>query len=174
MKSIESMIGRELQWVHPSIFKPMYELRAGDTVVAKLEWVKFLGMAAKAESEDGCWMFDQKGLFKSEVTVKKCDQDEPIISIKEEHFKRTQKIELSDGRHVTLKSNFWRTTFTLETDTREPLAVVRKHSFFSRKFDVELRRRGTSFPEFPWLVLLMWYLILVAIRRARAHGATAG
>ncbi len=174
MKSIESMIGRELQWVQPSIFKRKYELRAGDTVVARLEWVKFLGMGAKVESGDGCWVIDQKGVWKSQVTVKKCDHDELLTTVDEERFKRMQKIQLSDGRHVTLKANFWRTTFTLETDTREPLAIVRKHGFFSLKFDVELRRKGASYAEFPWLVLLTWYLILVAIRRARAHAATAG
>ena len=174
MKSIESMVGRELQWVQPSIFKREYELRAGDIVVAKLGWVKFLGMTVKAESADGCWMFDQKGVWKSELTVRKCDQDEPLLSMKEERFKRTQKIELSEDRHVTLKSNFWRTTFSLETETREPLVIVRKHGFFSTKFDVELRRRGTSLQELPWLLLFMWYFILVSIRRARAHAATAG
>jgi hypothetical protein len=174
MKNIESMVGRELQWVQPSFFKRMYELRSGDIVVAKMEWAKFLGMAVKAESADGCWMFDQKGLWKSQITAKKCDQDEALMTVEEERFKRTQKLTLSDGRHVTLKSNFWRTTFTLETDTHEPMAIVRKHGLFSTKFDVELRRKGTSFREFPWLVLLMWYLVLVAIRRARAHAATAG
>lgn len=174
MKSIESMIGRELQWVQPSIFKRVYELRAGDMVVARLEWMKFLGMAAKVESGDGCWVIDQKGVWKSEVTVRKCEHDEPLITIEEERFKRTQKLVLQDKKLVILKSNFWRTTFTLETDTHEPLAIVRKHGFFSLKFDVELRRRGASYAEFPWLVLLTWYLILVAIRRARAHAATAG
>jgi len=174
MKNIESMVGRELQWVQPSIFKREYELRAGDIVVAKLGWVKFLGMTVKAESADGCWMFDQKGFLKSELTIKKCDQDETIVCIKEERFKRTQKIELSNNRHLTLKANFWRTTFTLETDTREPFVIVRKHGFFSTRFDVELRRRGTSLPEFPWLVLFMWYFVRVSIRRAQAHAATAG
>ena len=174
MKSIESMVGRELQWVQPSIFKRKYELCAGDMVIARMEWMKLLGMAAKAESADGCWMFDQKGIWKSEVTVRKCDHDEPLLTIEEERFKRTQKLVLPDKRLVILKSNFWRTTFTLETDTQEPLAILRKHGIFWSKFDVELRRRGTSFPEFPWLVLLMWYLVLVAIRRARAHSATAG
>ncbi|MBF8249199.1 MAG: hypothetical protein HW374_1999 [Bacteroidetes bacterium] len=168
MKSIESMIGRELQWVHPSIFKRTYELRAGDIVVARMEWKKFFAMEAKAESADGCWNFEQKGILKSEVAVRLCDSKEPLAIFQETRFKKEQKLSLPHGRFVTLKPNFWRTTYTLASETGEPLVILKKHAFFSSRYDVELRRKGGSFPEFPWLVLLMWFIVLVTQARSRA------
>ena len=171
MRNIESMVGRDLNWVRPGIFKRSYELHAGDIVVATLGWSTILSMEAKAESADGCCKFARKGIWKTEITVTQCEHAEPLVTFMGARISRNQKIDLPGGKQVFLKTNFWRTRYTLETDTREPLAIISRERFFSGANHLELRRRGTSYAEFPWLVLLMWYLILLARRRAQAHAA---
>ena len=168
MRTIASMVGRELHWVQPSIFRREYELRAGDILVARMEWVKFLGMVARAESGDGCWLFDRKGMWSPKIVVRTCGEETPIATFVEKWFGKKQPVVLPSGETLIVKSDLFGWKSTLETTTGEPLVQVKRHGFFSGLYDVDLRRRGASYKEFPWLVMLLWYLVLQARRRAHA------
>ena len=172
MRTIASMVGRELHWTQPSVFRRKYELRADDIVVARLEWVKFFGMAARAESADGCWLFDRVGMWSPKIVVRTCAEETPIVTFVEKWFGKKQPVVLPSGETLTVKSGFLGWTLTLDTSTGELLVQMKRHSFFSRAYDVELRRRGASYQEFPWLVMLVWYLGVLA--RRRQARATAG
>ncbi|MBI4429297.1 MAG: hypothetical protein HY562_09285 [Ignavibacteriales bacterium] len=171
MRIIASMIGRELQWIQPSIFRRQYELRAGDIVVAKLEWVKFFAMKARAESADGRWLFDKTGIWKPTTAVRIPEEEAPLITFTEKWLGKKQSIVLPGGETLTMQSDLFCWKSSLFTHTGEPLLIIKRHGLFSRLYDVDLRRRGTSYPEFPWLVLLSWYLFLLARRRAQAHAS---
>ncbi|MBI3005797.1 MAG: hypothetical protein HYY49_10345 [Ignavibacteriales bacterium] len=168
MRTIVSMVGRELQWIQPSIFRRSYELRSADILVAKLEWLKFFGMAARGESAEGAWIFDKSGIWKPTIAVRKLEEETPIIAFVEKWFGKKQPIVLAGGETLTLQSDLFAWKSSLVTDTGEPLLVVKRHGLFSSMYDVELRRRGASYQEFPWLVLLTWYLALLSRRRAQA------
>ena len=62
MKSINECSGQELQWVHPHLLLPEYELRAGDEVLARLSYKGALSSEIRVEAADGLWMFERKGL----------------------------------------------------------------------------------------------------------------
>jgi hypothetical protein len=62
MKSINEYIGQELQWVHPKMLRAEYELRAGDELLARIHREGALSTNVRAETADGCWMIERKGL----------------------------------------------------------------------------------------------------------------
>ncbi len=57
MPTIAEYAQHELEWTQPSAGQMRYELRAGDQVIAGLQFRSMWGSLATAESDDGCWTF---------------------------------------------------------------------------------------------------------------------
>ncbi len=167
MRTIASMVGRELQWTQPSIFRRQYELRSGDIVVARLEWVKFFAMKARAESADGHWLFDKTGIWKSTIVVRTKEDETPLMTFTENWFGKKQQVMLPHGKTLLLQSDLFAWKSTLTTSTGEPIVEMKRHSLWGNAYDVHLRRAGTSYEELPWLVLLQWYLLVLSRRRTQ-------
>jgi len=169
MKTIESVIGRDLQWVQPRFFKHYYELRNLSTLVAKLEIPKVFSAAARAESADGCWVLNQKGIWKGTITVSACGDETPVATFPETRLSTKQPLPLAGGETLMLRSDFFGWTHTLQTETGELLLQVKRRGLFKSGYAVDLRRRGASYAELPWLVFLVFYFMILRERRARAH-----
>ncbi|HEY0722558.1 MAG TPA: hypothetical protein VGD41_00915, partial [Pyrinomonadaceae bacterium] len=65
MRKIADVVGQELEWVQPSVFKMQYELRAGDELAATLRFRSSFGSLATGESADGCWTFKRIGFWQT-------------------------------------------------------------------------------------------------------------
>jgi hypothetical protein len=167
MRTIESVIGRELQWVQPSFLKMEFELKNSNIVVAKLEFKHLISEEARAESADGCWKFKRKGFWKTTISVSACDDDIPIVSFEGKRWGKIFPIQLPGGEHVKIVTDFWGWTFSLQTETGELIAEVKRKGLFSGTYKVDLRKRGSSYKELPWLLMLLWYLMILERRRQR-------
>jgi hypothetical protein len=173
MRTIESMIGRSLEWVQPIFFKQRFELRNSSLVVATLELPKFLSYTARAESADGCWTFERKGIWRPVLVIRACDQQTPLATFPERPFSRKHPLTLPSGRTMTMHSDFFGWSHRLVSESGEELAAVKRAGFFRGSYRVSLRRKGFDYPEYPWLVLFLWYHMVIERRRAHAH-ATVG
>jgi len=76
-----------------------------------------------------------------------------------------------EGETVFIKADFFGWKAILQTESGEPIAEVRRRGLLGRHYEVELRRRGKAYPEFPWLVLLLWYVLLLLKRRMHSHAS---
>ncbi|MCI0707445.1 MAG: hypothetical protein L0Y80_08190 [Ignavibacteriae bacterium] len=168
MRTIESVIGRDLQWVQPSIFKQVFELRNSSTVIAKLTLPRLFSEEARAESADGCWKFTRKGIWKTTISVFECEDEQPIVSFEGKRWGKKFEIQLPGGEKLLLATDLWGWKFSLQTETGEMLAEVKRKGFFSGTYNVDLRRRGSSYKELPWLVMLVWYIMILERRRQHA------
>lgn len=169
MIDLRSMTGRELQWVRPAPFKRMYELRSGDTLVAEVRFEHPVGWTALARTGEGSWTFERSGFLRSKITVRNNDTSTEVANIPEKRSRRKQQVLLPDGSSYTLSSDFFRTRFTLETATGEPLAFVQRRGIFRVSWQTEIRYRSKSNPELPWLVMLLWFYILILRSRSRSR-----
>ena len=68
MKSINNYSGQDLQRVHPNVLRSEYELRAGDELLARLSYKGALTSQVRAETADGSWVIERKGLRQA-ITV---------------------------------------------------------------------------------------------------------
>src|SRR5689334_16162178 len=80
MKSSNDYSGRELQWVHPNLLGAEYELRAGEEVLARLHWKGALTSRALAETADGSWAIERKGISQT-TTVLALDTGKELATI---------------------------------------------------------------------------------------------
>lgn len=170
MKSISSMIGHPLRWVRPSIFKQVYELRDGEECIATLKFPKVFSRLARPECGEGCWTLEQQGIWKPRILVKECDSEDPVATMTQKHFSRVTKFTLPKWRTIRITANIWRSAYSMTTDMGEPLVSLKVKHFAKYAADVELDRKGESVPELPWLLFLLWYLVIINQRRAAAGG----
>jgi len=169
-----SMTGRELQWSRPHLSKRIYELRAGDTLVAELSFAKQLGWTATASAGGQSREFTRTGLFRSTITVRDSTTGEEVASISDNPFRRKLDITLPNKSHFVLTSNFWGTEFEIQSSTGEALALTRSRGFFRRVWTAEIRYAAKSNHQLLWLVPMLRYYSLLRQHRSRHHGAAAG
>ena len=161
MKMIAEMIGRELKWVQPSVWKMEYELRADDELIATLRFRSSFGSFATAESADGCWTFKRVGFWQTKATIRGCGSDTEIAIFKNNTWSGGGTLELSDGRLLQATTNFWQTAFEFRSETGETLVRFKSGGFVHLSATVEIHPDAAGRSELPWIVMLGWYLTVM-------------
>ena len=172
MRKIAELVGRQVEWVQPSVFKMQYELRADDELAATLRFRSSFGSFATGESEDGCWTFKRIGFWQTRVTVRACDADVDIATFKNNTWSSGGTLELSAGRKFLATTNFWQTNFEFQDELGGTLIKFKRGGLIHLSATVDVERNAVSLPELPWVVMLGWYLtVMMHMDSAAAAGA---
>jgi hypothetical protein len=154
--------GGPLHWAQPNTFSREYQLTAGSSVVARLEFGSFLGSLATGTSGDGCWTFKRTGFIATSVTVRACGSEENVAVFRNSTWASGGTLEMRDGRSFPTSSNFWQTKYEICTEKEEPLIrFSRIGGVLHFSADVEILDAARQLPELPWLVMLGWYLAVM-------------
>lgn len=171
MKSITSLIDYTLTWNQTKALKNTYELRFGNELVANLDFPKMLSTNAVVESGDGWWELERTGVFNVKVSVRQKDHETPVATYTPRPFKGGGIITLEDGRTLTYTTNLWQSLHELKADTGESLFEMKSQGFFKMEVEVKMYRKGLKYQELPALVMLIFYIIVLARRDAAVHSA---
>ncbi len=172
MMKLAELIGQELKWVQPNILKMEYQLHAGDTVAATLDFLSSFGSFATATSADGSWVFKRVGFWQNRVTVRVSGEEANLAVFKNNTWSEGGTLELPDGRKYPANTNFWATHYEFKTETGEVLVNYRKiGGLFHMSAAVEIYPAAKDIAEMPWMVMLGWYLA-VMMHRDSAAAAT--
>src|SRR5205823_3726418 len=118
-------IGQELQWVHPNLLSSEYELRAGDEVLARLHWKGGLTSRVLAETADGSWAIERKGIRQT-ITVLALDAYTELATITR-GMSGQATLLLADGREYRWQStSFWRDVWTWVNSEGTPLLHLKR------------------------------------------------
>jgi hypothetical protein len=172
--TLRELIGRESRWTQPSAMDASYTLEAGDAVAATLTFRSSFGSLATGESADGCWTFKRVGFFATRVTIRACGGDSEIAVFHNATWKGGGTLDLSGGRVYRANVNFWQTRFEVTTDTDVPLvSFTHIRGAFHLASDVHIHDAARDVAELPWIVMLGWYLTVMA-HRDSASAAVVG
>lgn len=161
MRKIAELVGQQLEWVQPSVFKMHYELRAGDEVAATLRFRSAFGSFATGESADGCWTFKRIGFWQTKATVRVCDTDVDIATFKNNTWSSGGTLELSAGRKFLATTNFWQTNLEFQDELGGTLIKFKTSGLLHLSAKVNVEPNAVSLPELPWVVMLGWYLTVM-------------
>jgi hypothetical protein len=160
--------GTTFEWVKPKWSRLQFELRAGDIVLATLDWAR--GRQALGRWGEATYRFSRKGWLRQRVLIWSAearDADAPLASFEARHGTLT----LPNGRAV-----LWRRPRRL---THEHIWVDDAATELAR-FRPERRRTVVStpvaadrHPDLPLLILLGQYLIVSAAQDAEAATTAA-
>ena len=161
MKRIAELAGQHLEWVQPSALKMEYELRAGSTVAATLDFRSSFGSRATGRSADGSWTFKRVGFFQTRATVRAEGAQTDLAVFRNSTWTNGGTLELPDGRKYPATTNFWETGFDLNDESGHTLIGHRVHGLLRLSAEVEIRAGAGHIPELPWMVMLSCYLIVM-------------
>lgn len=170
MKSIKALVDHTLIWSQPKGMRSEYELRFGNDLVATLQFPKMLSSNAVAESEDGSWEIERVGVFDTAITIRKAGHEAASATFKAKVFK-SSTVELEGGKTLELQQHIWQGIYELRADTGEPLMELKSRGFFKYFVDVKMFRKALQYEELPGLVMLVFYIMLMARRDAAVHSA---
>ena len=160
MKTIRAT-GKHLEWAHPDIEKPLYELRDGDDPVATLEETST--DSAIAKTGEGAWLFRKFGYANPHVIVKREGSD-----TEEARFDSSETepglLKLSNGRQFKWEGHLWRAAWSWNDVSGQRMLTLKRDFAVAEKHEgrVEITDQGADSDHLGLLVLVGWYLVLLA------------
>jgi hypothetical protein len=174
MRELRSVDYRQLRWKQVAFGARDFELRAGDDLVGRLYWPKWLSDRAVAKCAEGVWLIDRPGFFRDKVVV--TDVGSRVrVGIFVPNWLGDGKLSLTNGRlyqwyRTKAFSNSW-----AFADKNE-VVLIEIHDWmrcFKHEAEVKLRIGVISLPEISLLILIGWYLAYMNIQDAAAAVAAA-
>jgi len=166
------LVWRKLKWRETRLFGRSYEMLDGSTVVATLRFPGWFRTYAVAESSDGTWTFTRLGFWQRRVGVRVGGTETNLAVFKSGVFKYGGMLELADGRSYQVTNNFWHSRCEVKTGTdQELIRYSGIWRFFRMGSTVEILPAAKDLAELPWLVVLVWYLVIMRHRDAAVAGA---
>jgi hypothetical protein len=174
MQDLRSVDYRQLLWKQVAFGAREFELRAGDDLVGRLYWPKWLSDRAVAICADGKWLIDRPGFFRDKVVVTDMGSNIKVGSFVC-NWLGDGMLSLVIGREyqwfrTKVFSNSW--AFADKHD----VVLIEIHDWmrcFKHEAEVKLRMGVKSLPEISLLILIGWYLAYMNIQDAAAAVAAA-
>jgi hypothetical protein len=156
--------GGQLLWVQPHNGL-VFELRGGDEVVGSLRWER--NSLARGETAGQQWTFKREGIWHPHVTVRIAGSD---VNLGLFHPDWTGGGRLELGRQLRFSaSSFWRPQWDW-TDGDQPLVHFERRGMFKLESHVQIEKAVAASPDVPLLVVLGWYLLVLAALDAESGG----
>ena len=162
MRTIREIGEQELNWAQPRKHKRDYELRAGEEVVATLRWEK-PRQAAAGESAEGRWTFQRQGFLHQHVEARLAESTLEIARF-QPIWRGGGTLELPDGQRFGLRpTSFWNAEWAWTTAQNDILLRIKRAARPGQtKGQIDLLPGASAIPELSLLILLGWYLIILA------------
>jgi hypothetical protein len=173
MRMLHEVGGDELRWVQPRRSKLQFELHAGEDVVATLTWTG--GSRAVGEWAEGRYWFNREGWFRPRTIIGGAANrapdatGEPIATFAH----RGGMLSFPDGRVFLWKKPKRLTTERVWTDSAEHALMRFRPSTWQSTVAVTSTSEAATLPEFPLLMLLGEYLLVLASQDAAAASSAA-
>jgi hypothetical protein len=168
---MKALVDYTLIWSQPKGMRSEYELRFGNDLVATLKFPKMLSSNAVAEGGDGSWEVERVGVFDTAIRIRRAGHEEFVATYTPRIFKSADVVQLEGGKTLELRHNFWRANYELRAETGEVLMELQSRGFFKYFVDVKTYRKALQYEEWPSLVILVFYVMLMARRDAATHSA---
>ena len=157
---IPAQAAGDLRWMQPSVLRSQYELRSAGRCVATMRIQGLFRPIATGEGADGSWTFEPVGPAPGKIIVRARDSYRDLAAFDLGLSDHGGVLQLSDGRALFLRSDFWKGRAEFQTLTGEVILRYRFHGVLRLSAEVEVLGKGKQISELPWLLMLGWCLIV--------------
>ena len=169
MKPLSNYIGEDLIIIQPSLFKREYEFRSSSELLAKMYFPSFFSLTAIVEGFDDKYEILRPSFWKSDISIRKFAYDMTFASLTTNFFRTKGSIDLQNGKKLNLKFGAFRKSCQVFSETDELLLLFQNKLSLKEKNIVTIQKSSSLIDENPWVVMMIWYLILQN-RKNGAHG----
>lgn len=151
-----------LEWKQPATFSRAFELRAGDSLVASLHFVKMLGSLAEGEVRGGKWTFKRSGFVSPKATARVAGTEQDVAQYEPNWTGTKGLFRLGGGEVLDFRAkNMWGTEWTLADTQGEVLLRYHTKGMLHSGADVEVGPRMKERADLGLLLLLTWYVLVL-------------
>lgn len=169
---IAEVMNRELTWTQPSMWKSRYELLAGGTPVAQLQYEGMLQLRARIESADGCWELRYRGFWQRDLDVTPCGSQQVLGSYHRGFWRGGGALEFAFDRSLVVRANAWRNEISVTLpDNDQVLIRCTRPSIWKIGGVVSIQPGATLLNNLPLVVMLAWFAQVQQIRDQMAAAA---
>lgn len=168
MFQLSNFVGEELIVIQPSLLKREYEFRRGDEVLAKMYFPKFFSTTAVVEMFEEKFEIVRPSIWKNELAIKKFGYDLTFASASTNFFLTKGLIDLQNGKIVNLKFGKFKKCCQILDESNELLILFHNKISFKEKKIVTVEKKSDLIDKNPWIVMMVWYLIIQSRRNSAA------
>ena len=167
MFQLSNFIGEELIVIQPSLRRREYEFKRSEEVLAKMYFPKFFSTNAIVEMLEEKFEIIRPSIWKKDIAIKKFGYDLTFASASTNFFLTKGKIDLQNGKIFNLKFGAFKKSCQVLDESNQLLILFRNKLSFKDKNIVTIESKSELIDKNPWIVMLVWYLIL----HSRKNGA---
>lgn len=170
MFQLSNFIGDELIVIQPSLLKREYEFRRGDEILAKMYFPKFFSTTALVETSEEKFEIVRPSIWKKEFAIKKFGYDLTFASVSTNFFRTKGLIDFQNGKVINLKFGAFKKSCQVLDEYNDLLLLFRNKISFKEKNIVTVEKKSDLIDKNPWIVMMVWYIILQSKRKGAAAG----
>ena len=166
LQPFDARLRTEWAWTQPARFRPRWELRCGEALVATLGTRGFLLRPSVATFADGSWEFRHR--FPGGINVQRAGETEPRGGFRPGAFSGGRVLRTGQDPLLWRRQDFWMRRWALLTEEQMPLMrFVLRPRFLRSNASLEIEDAARRLEDLPMLLALGWILVLLS---HRGHG----
>lgn len=171
MKKISELCGQNLQWIQPRLTDPYFELHLNEEPIASLKFRNAFGSYAEGSYGKDTWSFKRQGFLNTYVTIREKGKEENIAVFRNQTWSEGGTLEFPDGTAFSANSNYWQEQFEFTDSTEKPIMKFTQVRGIKLHAQLEIAPGCPEIDNYPWLVVLGWYLTVMASREGEMVAA---
>jgi hypothetical protein len=168
MKKLSDYIGSELKIYQNNILKRDFELKSGDELIARLYYPKFFSDLAELTVSEETYEFYRPKFFSRDVDIRKKGYQNPFAHFKNNFWGRKGMLELPRGIRLTMKFGFFRKQAEIYLGESDLFVSILSRFSMKERSRVIVEKRSELIDEYPWLIMLGFYLAQLMKRNSAA------
>jgi len=168
MNALSKYIGEDLLLIQPSFFKREYEFRSSNELLAKMYFPSFFSLTAVVEGFEEKFEIIKPSFWKTDIAIRKYGYDMTFASLTTNFFRSKGTIDLQNGKKLNLKFGTFKKSCQVYSEMDELLLLFQNKLSLKEKNVVTIQKSSSLIDENPWLVMMIWYLILQNRRNGSA------
>jgi hypothetical protein len=165
------LIGRDVVWVKPSMWKREYQLLADGDHMASMWFERWYNNVATVEGLGQRWTFNRKGWLQQQVVAEDDDLYKEALPFRYS-WSGGGTLYLDDGSTLKFKNGFWGSKSYWQTVNGENVITFYKKSWWRSAVNVDFHPTAAAYSELPVLIFLGFYLRTLHEQDAAAAAAT--
>lgn len=160
MKTFSNYTYELMQIVQPSIWKRIYELRAGETVLMTMTYPKLFSTIAVVEGFGEIWEISRPSIWRSTLEIKKRGNQLPFAKFEAEKWGRGGTFHMPNGQKIEYVFKMWKGGNELHSPLKQRLAIIKQPSIWKSTLSVEFENHSETLEKNPWIIMAVKHIIV--------------
>jgi hypothetical protein len=169
MKILSELAGETIFIHQTSIWKKIYEIKYGDELLGTIRKKKVFSSGLIVKIFNVEWEIYRPNFWLSEIAIREKGKENPIAKFKRKILSRDGFVFLPKGQKLRLQFGVFSSgKYGVYNLSGNCLVRLRDKFSFIKNTDVEIEEASDLLDEFPWVIILAWYISHLRKRSAAA------